>query len=159
MRRIRRTGRRSRDLEGTNANRRQIASERRRRGFTYPEVACMSTSGQEGLLRQNIKGGRSPEPVLLRNEPTLRGDVLPDALPAAGCTVRPGAEVHSRVRLRADNDLPWELVAAPGGGTTWNQWHRDRGITWDEIETFSSVVKERGNRRPLSAVCNCNGEG
>lgn len=118
--RVRRTGRRSRDLEGTNANGRQIARGRigGEGGSTYPEVACMSTSGQEGLLRQNIKGGRSPEPVLLRKEPTLRGDVLPDALPAAGCTVRPGAEVHSRVRLRADNDLPWELVAAPGGGTT-----------------------------------------
>lgn len=76
------------------------------KGSTYPEVACMSTSGQEGLLRQNFKGGRSPEPVLLRKEPALRGDVLPDALPAAGCTVRPGAEVHSRVRLRADNDRP-----------------------------------------------------
>ena len=112
-------GRCSRDLGDTNANRRQIARGRiGRGGSTYPEVACMSTSGQEGLLRQNIKGGRSPEPVLLRKEPTLRGDVLPDALPAAGCTVRPGAEVHSRVRLRADNDRPWELVAAPGGGTT-----------------------------------------
>lgn len=77
----------------------------------------MSTSGQEGLLRQNIRGGRSAEPVLLRKEPTLRGEVVPDPLPAAGCTVSPG-EVHSRVRLRVDSDRPWELVEAPGGGTT-----------------------------------------
>lgn len=87
---------------------------------THPEVACMSTSGQEGLLRQNINGGRSAEPVLLRKEPTLRGDVVPDPLPAAGCTVSPGEEVHSRVRLRVDNERPWELAAAPGGGTTCN---------------------------------------
>lgn len=80
----------------------------------------MSTSGQEGLLRQNINGGRSAEPVLLRKEPTLRGDVVPDPLPAAGCTVSPGEEVHSRVRLRVDNERPWELAAAPGGGTTCN---------------------------------------
>lgn len=78
----------------------------------------MSTSGQEGLLLQNIKGGRSEDPVLLRKEPTLRGDVLPDALPAAGCTDSPGAEVHSRVRLRVDSERPWEDVTVPGGGTT-----------------------------------------
>ena len=78
----------------------------------------MSTSGQEGLLLQNIKGGLSLEPVFLRKEPTLRGDVLPDVAPAAGCTVSPGAEVHSRVRLRVDNERAWEDVTVPGGGTT-----------------------------------------
>lgn len=76
----------------------------------------MSTSGQEGLLRQNMSGGRSPEPVLLRNEPTLRGDVLPGPPPAAGWTVR--LEVYSRVRLRVESERSWVDVAVLGGGTT-----------------------------------------
>lgn len=82
---------------------------------TYPEVACMSTSGQDGLRRQNIRGGRSLDPPLRRKEPTRLGDVAP--LPVAGCTVNPEAGVHSRVRLRAERERVCD-VTVPGGGTT-----------------------------------------
>lgn len=43
---------------------------------TYPEVACTSNSGQDGLRRQNMSGGRSvlAPAVLRRKEPTLRGE-------------------------------------------------------------------------------------
>lgn len=83
---------------------------------TYPEVACMSTSGQDGLRRQNIRGGRSLDPPLRRKEPTRLGDVAP--LPVAGCTVNPEAGVHSRVRLRAERERVCDDVTVPGGGTT-----------------------------------------
>lgn len=86
---------------------------------TYPEVACISTSGQDGLRRQNIRGGRSLDPPLRRKEPTLLGDVAP--LPVAGCTVNPEAGVHSRVRLRAERDRVCDDVTVPGGGTTWKK--------------------------------------
>lgn len=82
---------------------------------TYPEVACMSTSGQDGLRRQNIRGGRSLDPPLRRKDPTRLGDVAP--LPVAGCTVNPEEEVHSRVRLRAESERVCD-VTVPGGGTT-----------------------------------------
>lgn len=80
---------------------------------TYPEVACISTSGQDGLRRQNIRGGRSLDPPLRRKEPIRLGDVAP--LPVAGCTVNPEAGVHSRVRLR---ERECDDVTVPGGGTT-----------------------------------------
>jgi hypothetical protein len=83
---------------------------------TYPEVAFMSTSGQDGLRRQNIRGGRSLDPPLRRKEPTRLGDVAP--LPVAGCTVSPGEEVHSKVRLRAERECVCDDVTVPGGGTT-----------------------------------------
>lgn len=41
---------------------------------THPEVASLSTSGHDGLLRQNINGGRSVDPLLRLKEPTRRGD-------------------------------------------------------------------------------------
>lgn len=85
---------------------------------TYPEVACMSTSGQDGLRRQNIRGGRSLDPPLRRKDPTRLGDVAP--LPVAGCTVNPGAEVHSRVRRRVERERVCD-VTVPGGGTTWRK--------------------------------------
>lgn len=75
----------------------------------------MSTSGQDGLRRQNIRGGRSLDPPLRRKDPTRLGDVAP--LPVAGCTVNPGAEVHSRVRLRVERERVCD-VTVPGGGTT-----------------------------------------
>jgi len=94
---------------------------------TYPEIAFMSTSGQDGLRRQNIRGGRSLDPPLRRKEPTRLGDVAP--LPVAGCTVSPGEEVHSRVRLRAERECVCDDVTVPGGGTTWKhkqiiEWFR-----------------------------------
>lgn len=93
-------------------------------GYTYPEVACMSTSGQDGLRRQNIRGGRSLDPPLRRKEPTRLGDVAP--LPVAGCTVNPEAGVHSRVRLRAERERVCDDVTVPGGGTTWKKKEKEK---------------------------------
>lgn len=78
----------------------------------------MSTSGHDGLLRQNISGGRSVDPLLRLKEPTRLGDNWPPPPPAAGCTDSPGTNVESRVRRRDDRERAWGGVVVPGGGTT-----------------------------------------
>lgn len=74
----------------------------------------MSSSGHDGLRRQNMCGGLSELLAFLLNEPTRLGEVAPLAT-ADGCTDRPAAPVpQSRVRRRVDS----EEETVPGGGTT-----------------------------------------